>query len=63
MPIEAEKNHPISVRLPLPLRRTLDAYLQETDRVRGRFVRAAIVEKLRRERAQARITRASPLPE
>lgn len=51
------KNNPITIRVPDNLRKEIDAYLLQTDRTASRFIRAAIVEKLQRERV-----RASPQP-
>lgn len=53
MPTET-KNNPISVRLPLPLRRSLTDHVERHDLVLSRFVRAAITEKLRRDRLAKR---------
>ena len=55
------KNNPITLRLPDPLRAELEEYLRVNDRPLSRFVRAAIVEKLRRERPPVPRP-ASPMP-
>ena len=42
---------PICVRFPSTLRKTLDTYIESKDLVRSRYIRQAVVEKLRRDRA------------
>lgn len=54
--------NPITLRVPLPLRRVLEDHLAEHDLVRSRFVRAAITEKLMRERSALRRKPEPPSP-
>lgn len=52
---------PITLRVPTNLRRVLEAHLARHDLVRSRFVRAAITEKLHRDRKV--VSPSSPFPE
>lgn len=54
---------PISFRPGSVLRRTLDNHIATHDLVRSRFIRAAITEKLHRDRAAARSKPSSPFPD
>lgn len=54
--ITEEANHPISLRLRLSLRRALTRHLDVFAVSRSDFLRAAILEKMRRDRMKSRQT-------
>lgn len=54
---------PITFRVSKQLRRQLDSHVIDHDLVRSRFLRAAIVEKLRRDRRLTKRRKPVMLPE